>query len=416
MIIPFYINLLLGVLVLIFFNTLLGLLFLIQILVEYNVKYIKKFSIYYQYRKYFYAYLVGLYKYLGTFLFTYKEHFFKLLCIIYIMDFNYVLACFNCCIREIYIELASVNLGYFFLFGVIICLSFMYFSYKYNLWLYYPRVYIATNIICIMFIIFIILYNLNTILNLIKIISYYITKMMRGNPGGDSDKEPGGNPGGNSGGNPGEGPGGNPGKGPGGNTEEDSSKKSPKKRKPKDRWYERDEKKQKKIDEKTEKNKLKQEEIQKVKEEKKKLAQENKDEKIRKNLEKKALQNDKVKKTSDGNTEPGNPSLSTMYDPIIDRARVVYPPGVARAPLPHETIPGPLVVPRDSSQRASTNTSGQSGPSMVTNTERRTNSTGFTLFNIRPRSREEQATFEAALTLIDLSSAIVVPEEKDLYD
>lgn len=133
MIIPFYIYLLLGVLVLIILDRALGILILIKILGEYFASYINNLSIYFEYKYYTYKNIMGLFEHVCILLYTYKKDIFKILCIIYIMDFNFILNCLNDCTCEIYMELASINLDYLILFGFIFCLSFMYFSYRYSL-------------------------------------------------------------------------------------------------------------------------------------------------------------------------------------------------------------------------------------------------------------------------------------------
>ena len=91
-------------------------------------------------------------------------------------------------------------------------------SYKYKLWVSYPILYIYGNVVCIIFILFSVIYNLEAMVNILKIISYYITKMMGGSQGssGNSGGPSGGgssrngSSGGNPGGNPGENPWGGP--------------------------------------------------------------------------------------------------------------------------------------------------------------------------------------------------------------
>jgi hypothetical protein len=404
--IPFYINLLLGVLVLINFNKVLGILILIKILGEYITSYRRNISIYFEYKEYMYDNICGLFEYVYLFLFTYKKDIFKIFCIFYIMDFNFILDCLNGCIYEVYMELASVKFGYLFLFGFIFCLSFMYFSYKYSLWIFYPRVSLVTNIICIIFIALIIIYNLYTILNLIKIISYYIPKMMTGKATSSSAQDSAGNSGGNpregSGGNPGGGPGENPGGSPGGYSGEGSGKK---KRKPKARWHEKYEITRKIIKEKEEKKRLKEEELKKIQKEKK-------EEKIRNNLEKKRIEDEKLKKKfSYGNVEPAKPTIPTMYDPITGNTRVIYSTDGSRAPLPDQTIPGPRVVPRPSTQQTSTDASNQSGPGTVP-----INYFGFRPFSPLIRNAEEQAAHDTALALLALSTVVDHEEEEDIYN
>ncbi len=409
MAIPFYINLLLGILVLMHLNTLLGLLILIKVLGQYIAGFIYNSSNFIDYKENIYVYLIDLSKYLCVFIFKYKKEIFTIICFIYI-DFNFILACLNSCICDIYMELASVNQGYLFLFGLSFCLSFMYFSFKYSLSLYYPRVYTVTNILCIIFIVFILLYNVHTLLNLIKIIHYYVSNMMGGKVTGSSAQESGGNSGGNpgkgSGGDPGKGSGGNPGKGPGegpgGNPGEGSEKK---KRKPKARWHEKYAITRNIVAEKEEKSRLKKEEL-------KKKQEERKEERIRKNIEKKRIEDEKLTKNfSYGNVEPAKPSIPTMYDPITDTTKVIYSTDGSRAPLPDETIPGRRVVPRPSSQRASTDTSNQSGPDMAPR-----NSSGFRPFSPRIRNAEEQAAHEAALALLALNTSPDKEEEEDIYN
>lgn len=63
MAIPFYINLLLGILVLMHLNTLLGLLVLIKVLGDYIASFIYNYSIYIEYKDNIYVYLVDLFKY-----------------------------------------------------------------------------------------------------------------------------------------------------------------------------------------------------------------------------------------------------------------------------------------------------------------------------------------------------------------